>query len=724
MKNKGKTKAELLKELEVLREERGKGVFKDIAKSIQVEKELRDSEERLKILFDYAPDAYYINDLKGNFIDGNKAAERLMGYKKEELVGKSFLKLNLLTLADIPRAAKLIVKNLRGQPTGPDEFVLKRKDKSKVTVEISTYPVKIKQKTLVLGIARDITERKRVEDALRESEARFNEAQRIAQIGNWELDLIANTLYWSDEVYRMFNLEPQQFEATYEAFLDNIHPDDRAFVNKSYTDSLKNKIPYNIVHRLLLKDGTLKFVNERCETFYDGAGKAVRSVGTVQDITERKKAEEELGESEEKFRTLVTNTEGIVYMIAKDGTILLSEGRGLSEIGVKPGQNVGKSVFEIYKDYPDLLDKIRKAFKGETVTTEVNIGGVYLRNWYTPHINNKGEIIGLLGLSVNITEQKQAVQKLRESESKARAIINASLIAIVLLNKKGIILDSNEEMARRFRMIRNGMIGKCIWDLLPESVTKHRKEQGDYVFKTGKSFHGEDERQGIWNEYFIEPVRFEKGGRIEAVVVEALDVTERKQSQHKLQKTMDATIDTMSKIIEAKDPYTSGHQYRVCQLAVSLAQEMKLPKDKIEGIRIASLIHDIGKIGLPTEILSKPTKLTDIEFSLIKNHSQIGYDILKSIDFSYPVAQIVLQHHERTDGSGYPNKIKGDEILLEAKIIGVADVVEAMSSHRPYRPALGIDKALEEIIQYNHLFSRSTLRIPEHPDHRSFSSSF
>jgi len=181
---------------------------------------------------------------------------------------------------------------------------------------------------------------------------------------------------------------------------------------------------------------------------------------------------------------------------------------------------------------------------------------------------------------------------------------------------------------------------------------------------------------------------------------------ERKKAEEKLQEThqrlkksMDATIDTMSRVIEAKDPYTSRHQHRVCQLAVSLAREIGLPEDMIEGIRIASLIHDIGKIGLPTEILSKPTKLTDIEFRLIKGHSQIGYDILKSIDFPYPIANIVLQHHERLDGSGYPNNLKADKILLEAKIIGVADVVEAMSSHRPYRPALGTDKALEEISQ-------------------------
>ena len=164
-----------------------------------------------------------------------------------------------------------------------------------------------------------------------------------------------------------------------------------------------------------------------------------------------------------------------------------------------------------------------------------------------------------------------------------------------------------------------------------------------------------------------------------------------------LKRAMDATIETMSKIVEAKDPYTAGHQQRVSQLATAIAKELNFSEDKIEGIRIASLIHDIGKIGLPTEILSKPNKLSDIEFSLIKEHSQIGYNILKSIDFSYPVAQIVFQHHERIDGSGYPQGLKDEDILLEARIVAVTDVVEAMSSHRPYRPALGIDKALEEI---------------------------
>ncbi len=162
---------------------------------------------------------------------------------------------------------------------------------------------------------------------------------------------------------------------------------------------------------------------------------------------------------------------------------------------------------------------------------------------------------------------------------------------------------------------------------------------------------------------------------------------------------MDATLETISNIIEAKDPYTAGHQQRVSKLSIAIAKELHLSQDMIEGIRIASIIHDIGKIVLPTEILSKPSRLDDIEFSLVKRHSQMGHDILNTIDFSYPVAGIVLQHHERLNGSGYPNHLKGDEISLEARILGVTDVVEAISSHRPYRAALGVDAALEEISQ-------------------------
>jgi len=176
-------------------------------------------------------------------------------------------------------------------------------------------------------------------------------------------------------------------------------------------------------------------------------------------------------------------------------------------------------------------------------------------------------------------------------------------------------------------------------------------------------------------------------------------VLDLEKSEKQIKHLFEDVILTIGKITEMKDPYTDGHQQRISQLAVAIAKELNLPQDKIEGIRIAALLHDLGKISIPTDILNKPVKLSEIEYNLIKDHPQVGYNILKSINFSYPVLKIILQHHERLNGSGYPQGLKSEDILLEAKIIGVADVVEAMSSFRPYRPALGIDKALEEITQ-------------------------
>ena len=164
---------------------------------------------------------------------------------------------------------------------------------------------------------------------------------------------------------------------------------------------------------------------------------------------------------------------------------------------------------------------------------------------------------------------------------------------------------------------------------------------------------------------------------------------ELKQSFEKVRKAMGGIIQAMALTVESKDPYTAGHQQRVSNLARTIAQEMGLSKDQVEAIRLAGVVHDLGKISVPAEILSKPTKLSDLEFSLIKGHSQTSYEILKDIDFPWPIARIALQHHERLNGSGYPAGLKGDEILIEAQVLMVADVVEAIASHRPYRAALG-----------------------------------
>lgn len=179
---------------------------------------------------------------------------------------------------------------------------------------------------------------------------------------------------------------------------------------------------------------------------------------------------------------------------------------------------------------------------------------------------------------------------------------------------------------------------------------------------------------------------------------------ELKQSFDKLRRAQDQTVVALASASEIRDPYTSGHQQRVTKLACAIAENMDLSENLVEGLRIAGLLHDIGKISVPAEILSKPGKITQDEYNIIKQHCQIGYEILKGIEFPWPVAQIVLQHHEKMNGSGYPQGLIGKEILLEARILTVADVMEAMSSHRPYRAGLGIDKALDEIMNNKSTF--------------------
>jgi len=318
-----------------------------------------------------------------------------------------------------------------------------------------------------------------------------------------------------------------------------------------------------------------------------------------------------------------------------------------------------------------------------------------------------------------VLQQKKSEEALRQSQQEFISIFRDNPEAIVYVDEKGNILDINLRFIKLFGYSLKEIKGKNI-----NSGIIHPSEK----IIEGKGLDNKALSKGYIN---FETIRKKKDGTLfpvsisgSPVIVDGkprgitgmfVDITERKKNEEqlkesfkKLQKTIEDSISAISLVTEARDAYTAGHQRRVSKLAVALAKEMGFSKDRVEGIKIAALIHDVGKINLPAEILSKPGKLSEMEFNLIKNHSQIGYDILKKIDFLWPVAEIVLQHHEKINGSGYPGGLKGNEILLEAKIICVADVVEAMSSHRPYRPALGIDAALEEISQ-----NRGTLYDPE-----------
>ena len=229
-----------------------------------------------------------------------------------------------------------------------------------------------------------------------------------------------------------------------------------------------------------------------------------------------------------------------------------------------------------------------------------------------------------------------------------------------------------------------------VWERVQAALARDRRFEIMYRIRT---------RDGT-EKWVWEQGRGVFGADGELIALEGFisDVTERQRSAEALERALGGTIRIITQAAEARDPYTSGHQQRVAALAQRIALELGLSIDEQNGLRVAGLLHDVGKISVPSEILAKPGKLSDIEMRLVWGHVDAGYEILKEIEFPWPIAKIVLQHHERMDGSGYPHKLHGDEILMEARIISVSDTVEAMSMHRPYRPALGIDVALDQII--------------------------
>ena len=270
---------------------------------------------------------------------------------------------------------------------------------------------------------------------------------------------------------------------------------------------------------------------------------------------------------------------------------------------------------------------------------------------------------------------------------------------LILDFQTGRVQDANLFITNLLQYTKSELIGKELWELgfildkeAAVNIYKTIKNSGyvRYEDLPLKSKSGETlEVELICNAYNV--------GTDRVVQCNIRDISDRKNAERKLVMAFESIIIAMSKAMESRDPYTAGHQKRVANIAVLIAEKMGMGLDQIQGVQMAGMIHDIGKISIPAEILTKPIALTDIERQMVRSHAENGYQILKDVPFTWPIADIVRQHHERIDGSGYPLGLKGDQILLEARILAVADTIEAMASHRPYRPALTLDATFQEI---------------------------
>lgn len=346
------------------------------------------------------------------------------------------------------------------------------------------------------------------------------------------------------------------------------------------------------------------------------------------------------------------------------------------------------------------------------VFKEESMGILVVDNIYSKRVLSQSDMSLLMGIAPQIAisiNNAMAYRKIRESEERFRSLSETAPDIIYTVDTRGVFTYVNPAWERILGYRVDETLGKYFIDFV-------RKEDIRLTIDTFKKVR--NGRQTIRGGVGLIPHKngsdrffsvssapnFDAEGRVVGAVGVFKDITDLKLSEAKLQKSymklktaMDSTIETISKIVESRDPFTSGHQERVARLATAIANDMGLSDELVESIHMSATLHDVGKIHVPAEILSKPSRLNEIEIGLIRIHPEVGYEILKSIDFPYPVARIVLQHHERMDGSGYPTGIKGEDILLEARILAVADIVEAMASHRPFRPSLGIEKALNEI---------------------------
>jgi PAS domain S-box-containing protein len=462
-------------------------------------------------------------------------------------------------------------------------------------------------------------------------------------------------------------------------------------------DTQENKVPLKKVEVL--------------ENITTQLGTAIRRIET----------EEKLVETNQMLNNIAQGITDEIFIVSLDRKILWANEAILRTSGYKMGEVVGNYCYKVthkeanpcqFPDHVCPIEEVRQ--KGRPITlTHTHFdaeGNRFVVDVSAYPVRDKnGEVVQFVHISKDITQRKQTEERLRETKNYLENLLDYANVPIIVWDPTFKITRFNHAFERLTEFTADEVSGENLAMLFPKDSKDESLSQIRSTLKGERWESVEipilrkdgDIRTVLWNSANIFA---EDGTILIATIAQGYDITERKQAEKQLKQTLESlrkavgtTIQVVVSAVETRDPYTAGHQFRSADLARAIATEMGLPKDKIEGIRIAGSIHDIGKLSIPTEILSKPSKLSEIEFSLIKEHARKGFEILKDVESPWPLAEIVYQHHERMDGSGYPRKLKGDDILIEARILSVADVVEAMASHRPYRPALGLNAALEEI---------------------------
>jgi PAS domain S-box-containing protein/putative nucleotidyltransferase with HDIG domain len=590
--------------------------------SVRVEKDLFALEDYINDVWQFLPiPVAYLNPL-GVILDISHSLEKLLGFKKEELVGGTLI--NIFTERETLRR----IQDLTLQKSGVNnhECVIRNKAGERIPVNVSTL-IRKDESGDVIGYfvaLVDISQRVSAQQALTVSEAQYRTTLNSIGDGIHVVDENLHVVMINDALRERlkglgFDIEPigKSIDEVF-SFLPERMTAEYQEVFK------KGKL---LVTEENVRIGNREFISEvRKIPVFDGT-RVSQVVTLIHDITDRKREEQ---------------TKAVLYRISNE---------------VNSAQNL-----------QDLFQLIRGQL-GTIIDT---------RNFFVALRNKSDNTVSL----AYFTDEQELSKSVPSGKT---------LTSYVIKNNRSLLVTDNDirqmKHAGQIDMISTpakvwlGVPLRLKDDVIGALVVQNYHDAGVYTRKD------------------LEVLEFVSEQVAAAIERKRVD-EEMKLNFQQLKKTSTSIIFTMAKILELRDPYTAGHQQRVARLACAIAREMGLSEEQVDGIFMAALIHDIGKIYVPAEILNRPAKLNETEMDLVKTHPSIGYDIVKEIDFAQPVDRIIAQHHERIDGSGYPNGIDSSEIILEARILAVADVVEAMASHRPYRPALSIDDALGEIDKY------------------------
>lgn len=691
------------------------GTHRDITAEWEAHEEVRRERDLAQAYLGIAEVMLVALDREGHVTLINGKGCRVLGYANpNEVVGKDWFATCLLPSAAQSTRA-VFRKMMRGGVNAVEHYENPIVTTSGEQREIAWQNVLLRDsggKVIgVLSSGEDITERRRVEEALQKTVALLSRSEEISHVGSWELDVVGNHLSWSDELYRIFGLRPQEFPPTNDLFLGTLHPEDREAVGAAYAKALREgEAAYENEHRLVRRrTGEVRHIHEKCSIVRDAAGTPVRVFGIVQDITEHRQAEAAVRESEEKYRLLVENA-GEAVFVAQDGVLKFANPAAARILGRTPEDIASRPFSEFL--HPDdramVVERYARRLAGEDV--EVGYAFRVLRadgetRWVelsAVRIDWAGRP-ATLNFATDITARKQAEGELVERERRYRELANDLPTCVFEANPEGRLTFANRTGLDWFGYSEQELeTGTTIFEM----VTAEQRDRAAKTFRqaleSGSVPTGEYtaiRKDGSTFPALISSRAIVKDGRPVGIRGILIDISERVEAARRVQNALSDTIRALAVTTEMRDPYTAGHQERVTQIACAIGREMRLSEDRLEGLRVAGTLHDVGKVSVPAEILSKPTVLTPTEFGLVKIHPESGYEILRAIHFPWPVADIVLQHHERIDGSGYPKGIRDGSILLEARILGVADVVEAIVSHRPYRPARPMAAAVEDVVR-------------------------